>query len=567
MRRSFPVKYRLLAAMALLLVPLTVGFAFFNSASVWQINNQLAQANRSALSTYCNSVLKDIRRTETFLNLLWNGSDPFARLGRGDFSQSIEDQEELMQELESGLSGNGALSAMIITARGEDIWLPYFPGGSSDNAPLFRKELPTLLEYEDLSGWELVFLGGEPYWLRSVKLGMADCVALINIRDVARSAQTLYALSSPVVFWNNGFVLTEALWMQRGNFAFAALDERDFAIHKSSYNREYMIVNKPFLGMTVFYGVLYRNNIGALGWLRTGPFIFFGVTAIAVIGAWLYLRHGFFRPLGELVETMKRIQANDLTARTKHYSSREFAQVNETFNNMIDKITSLRIESYERQLKVQSLQVIAGQARMDALRMQIRPHFIINCLKNIYGLAQTGNMQDIQTLILLLSNHLRYTFSIQNNVVSLEQELKMCRNYLGLQAVGQVRQPVCRIQAAPAVLEVQVPPISLLTLVENSVKHGSGEQALSIDIEADRLPMEGGFLTRIVLRDNGPGFPPDQLQQLNQRGNPSPDDERVGLRNVCDRFDILYGERFAICFSNRNGAQVEILISEENGDL
>ena len=98
------------------------------------------------------------------------------------------------------------------------------------------------------------------------------------------------------------------------------------------------------------------------------------------------------------------------------YSSKEFAQVNDTFNRMINTITNLKIESYERKLAAREAELAAEKAELTSLRMQIQPHFYLNCLKNIYGLAQMGSFQEIQDEILLLSKHLRYIFRIREKV-------------------------------------------------------------------------------------------------------------------------------------------------------
>ena len=81
---------------------------------------------------------------------------------------------------------------------------------------------------------------------------------------------------------------------------------------------------------------------------------------------------------------MKRIEADDLQCRTGQYSSKEFAQVNDTFNRMINTITNLKIESYERKLAAREAELAAEKAELTSLRMQIQPHFYLNCQKYIW---------------------------------------------------------------------------------------------------------------------------------------------------------------------------------------
>lgn len=108
-----------------------------------------------------------------------------------------------------------------------------------------------------------------------------------------------------------------------------------------------------------------------------------------------------------LVSTMDRIGRGELSVRSSvDYRNAEFTQVNETFNRMIDQITQLKIDGYEKELE-------ARRNEMTALKLQIRPHFVLNCLKSVYAMVQTGSREDAQQLILLLSRYLRYILSLQ----------------------------------------------------------------------------------------------------------------------------------------------------------
>lgn len=238
------------------------------------------------------------------------------------------------------------------------------------------------------------------------------------------------------------------------------------------------------------------------------------------------------------------------------YKNKEFKQVNDTFNNMIDQITKLKIDSYERQLA-------AERSEMAALKMQIRPHFVLNCLKNVYALAQTGRTGEIQSLILLLSRHLRYVLSYSEDTVPLEREVELCQNYIELSSVGQEHPAACSVEVNSCLDTLPVPPVSLLTLVENSVKHGAREGSiLKISITARRLEMEEGALANITVSDNGPGFTPQQLEELNKAMPREENGRHVGLANALRRFQLLYGDGLAVAFASgrEGGAKIELFL-------
>ena len=286
----------------------------------------------------------------------------------------------------------------------------------------------------------------------------------------------------------------------------------------------------------------------------------FVVTAIPFLLA--YMRQEIFRPMGLLVRTMNRISSGELSARSDvDYRNAEFTQVNETFNHMIDQITRLKIDQYEKELE-------ARRNEMTALKLQIRPHFILNCLKSVYGMVQTGSRQDAQTLILLLSRHLRYILSFTTNTIPLRSEVEQCCNYAELSSVGQPDPVELRCEVDRELGGIPVPQVSLLTLVENSIKHGRViGRPLSIDIAARVLKTEEGWVANLTVSDNGAGFSPGQLARLN-RGLPEEEgSSHVGLHNVVRRLQLLYGPQAAVAFANRSGggARVEMFLPLDDG--
>lgn len=155
-------------------------------------------------------------------------------------------------------------------------------------------------------------------------------------------------------------------------------------------------------------------------------------------------------------------------------------------NVMLNEIETLKIEQYEQKLD-------AERQEMAALKMQIRPHFFLNNLKLIYALAETGQTQQIQRMILLLSKHLRYAMDYKRETTSLRDETNFCQNYMEMTGIGQKFPPICRVTVSLDLQEMQLPAMTLLTLAENSVKHATRpDRPLTVQITAKSLPMERG---------------------------------------------------------------------------
>ncbi len=310
---------------------------------------------------------------------------------------------------------------------------------------------------------------------------------------------------------------------------------------------ELIMTSRPF---GAFYGV---NTVTII----VGAFTLLVAGFLAVIV--LSWKKYFFLPMEHLVQTMKEILDGNMSARTKEINAgQELVLVNTTFNKMLESIQVLKIEKYEQELEMRQIQLQYYQA-------QIKPHFYLNCLKNLYSLAQQNEMKNIEQSILLLSNHLRYSFNWQTDTVTLLKELQMCQNYINLMGVTAFLKPKLELEIEDIFLNEHVPPVSILSLVENSLKYGLNETKQSvIRITVRNIISEHEQYLQIGIYDNGNGFSPESLKKLNalMSKNKSDSEGHVGIQNVLIRFKLIYADNFNVAFSNQNGGAVELFIKQ-----
>ncbi len=560
--KKFSIRSQLVIAAILILVPMTGIFYVFVNKAIEQMNDQIAEANGNTLKGYCVSMEDGIRQIDAFFNILYGENEEFQKIALGE-TMDREEKERLETVLREETALNDAI-AFIGVFQEEELFI-HAVGTSWGEEELKLKSLSGEWIGKDSQrqGWFVEITQEGPYLIQILKKGKAKLLCAADMERLSENAQLSYGLESPAVFTDNqGNPLTSAVWIERtwGN---KAKSFEDYCLAGEGVYR-YMVVQESFLGMSVLYGVRYQDNNGVLKWLRLGPSLFLGAMAVLLVIVLAYLESGILRPLSSLVTTMERIRDGDLQCRTDRYISREFAQVNDTFNSMIGTITNLKIETYEQELAAQKAEMAAQKAEMTALRMQIHPHFYLNCLKNLYGLAEIKAFDEIQNMIILLSKHLRYIFHWNSEKVLLREELQMCENYVQLQAIGRRDQSRCLLDIAPELLEISVPSVSLLTLVENCVKHGTVlDHPLEVRIKGNLLPMGSGKLMDLIISDNGLGFPGEVLEKLNKGMASEEGGDHIGIWNLMQRFKLLYGERFGISFWNDSGAHIEIMLNIE----
>jgi transcription initiation factor TFIIIB Brf1 subunit/transcription initiation factor TFIIB len=187
----------------------------------------------------------------------------------------------------------------------------------------------------------------------------------------------------------------------------------------------------------------------------------------------------------------------------------------------------------EKALQASQLETQLAQAQLQALRMQLQPHFLFNTL-NAISVLIPKDQEAARRMLRHLSEFLRLT--LQNNgaqLIPLETELDLLDRYLQIERARFGDRLAIQRSVTGEALHAQVPNLILQPLVENAVRHGLAAQRgpALIAISATR---ENGTL-RLQVRDNGRGL---------ATGNGSQDGSGIGLSNTRARLQQLYGERY-----------------------
>lgn len=177
------------------------------------------------------------------------------------------------------------------------------------------------------------------------------------------------------------------------------------------------------------------------------------------------------------------------------------------------------------------LQAQLAEARLTALRMQINPHFLFNTLHAISTLVER-DPRGVRRMVARLSELLRHTLDgSDEQEVPLEQELDFLRRYLEIMQVRFQGRLETEMIVEPDALQALIPNLILQPLVENAIKHGTGNTLGTGRIEV-RARREDDRLV-LSVEDNGPGLGEDGAGAV---------EEGVGLRNTRARLEELYGE-------------------------
>jgi hypothetical protein len=188
----------------------------------------------------------------------------------------------------------------------------------------------------------------------------------------------------------------------------------------------------------------------------------------------------------------------------------------------------------------------ALDARLHLLQAQVAPHFLFNTLANVQALVDAGSPH-ASTVLRSLTAYLRAAVPLlHESAATVERELQLVRPYLELMQMRMPDRLQYAINVNPSALKVRCPPTTLLTLVENAVRHGidPSEEGGRIDVDIARH----GERCVIRVTDTGVGL----HDAANSLG--------TGLTTLRERLQLIFGDAAHLRLTNNapGGAIVEI---------
>jgi len=207
-------------------------------------------------------------------------------------------------------------------------------------------------------------------------------------------------------------------------------------------------------------------------------------------------------------------------------------------------------DAEKRKLHASRLQTQLARVRLEALRMQLNPHFLFNTLHAISTLIHE-EPDTAEEMLLRLAELLRLLLREEQEVeVSLGKELSLLECQLGIEAVRFRDRLTTSIRVDPSLLDYAVPQLILQPLVENAIRHGIGSRVGSDSIEVFASRSAGHLLLQV---SNSSSRLDASEEEYFQRG--------IGLRNTRMRLNEMYHDDQSISLRNLSPSGVCVSIS------
>lgn len=310
----------------------------------------------------------------------------------------------------------------------------------------------------------------------------------------------------------------------------------------------------PYLSGQVLMRVSERSLFAQLTSTQSAVYLAIVVCAIALLAMGTLLSRRLASPIRDVLQHMNKVEMGNLDTQIESYGKDELGRLAFGFNRMVERLKIFINDAYVAEIKQK-------QAELNALKSQIRPHYLYNTLEVIRMNAVYNDDGEVADMILALSNQLKYVIDYGEDWVTVREEIDHLNDYFHIIRVRYENRIDLRLNVADDVgMDFPILKLSLQPIVENAIQHGirpkGGKGSVLVTME------RAGDTLSVTVYDDGVGMSEVQLQRLNdQLAETKAPSKNVGLKNVCDRIKTVCGDGYGLEISSMEHVGTSVRLS------
>lgn len=540
--------------MTLIVAILLAALILSNVYSLAVVQNNAVANSKQALSYHVNNIQNNLNNASMdLLELFDTHIDSFLHYREMTSEQQYFALIELRKSMSAKVSRGGATDMFFMVIPDEDLLAGFISN------QIYAKEILLLSDYIKSYEFEATRGKTRDEWLTFDIEGQAYLLKVLQYADVVFGtvvkSNTLISPMLEVASDQSIYYLSNSA----GDILSATSSQGTAFAEGDSTHQGYLHISQSVPEFGSITNIVEKRNV--LFGLETIQWVIIGLSVVAIIVLPIIFRSfskNLFQPIVQLNQGAKEVERGNWDYEMPEKTvSLEFNRLFKSFNSMTREIKTLKIVSYEEKLE-------RHKAELKFLQMQLKPHFFLNAISTVSSLTFYNKNAEIRQLIDYLSNHLRYMFKGGLTQVQIIEEMQHVDNYIQMQVLRYPDRIFYMTDISEGVSTHKVPQYIIHTFVENTFKHAlSHKEMLSVFIKAEQVVQDGTDFVRILIEDDGDGFPPevvkkfsDENSTLQERG------ENIGMINIKQTLKLLYkrDDLLTICNIKPHGAQVQILI-------
>lgn len=395
--------------------------------------------------------------------------------------------------------------------------------------------------------WNIIASGGENYMCKIAQNQGVYLGCYVNVKSILEPF-------SNITMGKDGYVcLVNEQGESVGMLTSRGISDREREMGEDRYSIEKPLSQAPFsIRMKISGERIWDVLMGSV----TVVTVLAAALVASGAGILIYLKRNLLEPVQRFTQKLEQYDSGEYSLDLTEEKLLELERIDDKFKNMIHQIRRLKITLYEQELEKQ-------KAEMDFLKLQIRPHFYLNCLNFIYSMIDFRQYDSARRMSKITADYLTYIFRNTSERVPVTAETAHCRNYLDILLLRYPGSFEGYVEVHEEVRDAEIFPFLIQVFVENAAKHAlTLEEKILISVTVYPEDREEGTYVNIYISDTGDGFPPDVLEKLRRGEGISDGGHHVGIANCLKRFRLYYNGRGEMNFDNSplGGAIVDIHI-------
>lgn len=297
--------------------------------------------------------------------------------------------------------------------------------------------------------------------------------------------------------------------------------------------------------------------------------IIFSIIFIVIFGSLLIyiLSKSFYSRIYNLSYKIRNIRYGNFEEVEINESYKdEISELAISYNIMIKKIHELINEISEAKLREKNIEIVKRKAQINALRSQINPHYLFNVLESIRMKSLIKGEKETGDIIKHLSKSFRHIISWESNIITIDQEIGIAKDFLTVQKYRFGDKLDYEIDIDDNCKEIEIPKLTLQPFIENSCIHGIEKSSKKGKITISIKQIHDKIVCKIA--DNGVGISKKNLEEIKVAiKHFDMDHKHIGFSNAYWRLKNHYPELlFEIDTKEEIGTDITISIPLKKRD-
>ncbi|MCP3775064.1 sensor histidine kinase [Paenibacillus sp. MZ04-78.2] len=276
--------------------------------------------------------------------------------------------------------------------------------------------------------------------------------------------------------------------------------------------------------------------------------------------------------ISKLLKKISNVKRGNFTISDEAEGTDEISILDNSFNEMIERIDTLIHEVYEAEIRVTKeklknsiIETRAREAEIHTLQSQINPHYLFNTLESIRMKLLTKGDRESSDIIGMFGETFRLALSNHNDIYKLSDELRFVESFFLIQKYRYGDRINYEKDVPSDLLNVYIPKLILQPLVENAIYHGIERKADGGTVTVRGRIVDGKLV--ITITDDGAGMDEEELNLLRERINKSNQADSpmgysgIALRNIHTRLRLLFGDQYGLIIHSGKGIGTEVVVS------